>query len=129
MREISHSCETLLSNSVWTSGLITRILTVSCPTDTTQRVQILNSLVNKMKTVALLLSAINIEAFLCQYLDCEYFKNYTSDLYICRCQDHDQDNLPDNTSLKVPKEETNKSRGIHLLVTLPFNPHFRISIK
>ena len=58
-----------------------------------------------MKTVALLLSALNIKTFLCQHLDCEYFKNEDSNLVLCSCQvqnlEVDSENTTENVSVNV----------------------------
>ena len=77
-----------------------------------------------MKTVALLLSALNIKTFLCQYLDCEYFKNETSNLVMCSCQvknsDLDQNNTTTgNVSVSVFCPMTNfASDQMYIMVKL-----------
>ena len=93
------------SNLHWTSQLITSILTSCWPKTTQQDCKFSRCIVNKMNTVALLLSALNIKTFLCQYLDCKYFKNEDSNLVLCSCQEQnsevDSENSTENVSVNV----------------------------
>ena len=80
-----------------------------------------------MKTVALLLSALNIKTFLCQHLDCEYFKNEDSNLVLCSCQvkhsEVDSENTTENVSVIVfslfTSEQFTDATKFSLLLTQP----------